>query len=191
MLGGLPENSQLLHSELIMPEALETPPDKNCAIYQISKLLKCEYATLEDTFRVLFQELYHAEMTYCTPLMIIQYAMDQGHSVYYLTSNTLVYKNVIDGHKQALAFQSFDGHAYFYRSAIPFAGMPAQCVKITDAACLPFRGSPKNTPLYSEMKYWPGEAMPGYYVHNDLEEARENCTRWDSYGKYKATTKQI
>ena len=142
MLGGRPENSQLLHSELIMPEALETPPDKNCAIYQISKLLKCEYATLEDTFRVLFKKLYHAEMTYCTPLMIIQYATDQGHSVYYLTSNTLVYKNVIDGHKQALAFQSFDGHAYFYRSAIPFAGMPAQCVKITDTACLPFRGSP-------------------------------------------------
>ena len=92
-------------------------------------------------------------MTYCTPLMIIQYATDQGHSVYYLTSNTLVYKNVIDGHKQALAFQSFDGHAYFYRSAIPFAGMPAQCVKITDTACLPFRGSPQNTPIEHTHRY--------------------------------------
>jgi len=34
------------------------------------------------------------------------------------------------------------------------------------------------------MKYWPGEAIPGYYVYNDLEEAREDYIRWDSYQKY-------
>jgi len=28
MNGGLPENSQLLHNDLIIPEALETPPGK-------------------------------------------------------------------------------------------------------------------------------------------------------------------
>ena len=112
----------------------------------MSKLLKCDYSSLEDAFRVLFQKFHHAEMTYCTPLMIIQYATDHGHSVYYLTSDTLVYKNVIDGHRQAFAFQSFDGHAYFYQTAISFASMTPQCVRITDTACLPFRGSPQKYP---------------------------------------------
>ena len=80
-----------------MPEALETT-DMSCAVYQMSKLLKCDYGTLEDAFRLLFEKYYHAEMTYCTPLMVIEYAKLHGHSVYYLTSNTLVYKHVTDGH---------------------------------------------------------------------------------------------
>ena len=127
-MNGRPDNSQLVHSDLIMPEALETT-DMNYAIYQISKLLKCDYGTLEDAFRQLFEKHYKAEMTYCTPLMIIECGKMHGHSVYYLTSNTLVYKHLIDGHKQALAFQSFDGHAYFYRTAGPFAGMPPPVCK--------------------------------------------------------------
>ena len=157
----------------------------NCAVYHISKLLKCDYGTLEDAFRLLFEKYYHAEMTYCTPLMIIEYAKQHGHSVYYLTSNTLVYKHVIDGHKQALAFQSFDGHAYCYKSAAPFAGMNPQHVRVTETACLPFRGAPKATPLYSEMKVWPEDAIPGHFIYHDLEEARENYASWGSYRKYK------
>ena len=54
MAGGLPENSQLLRNDLILPEALETPPGMNCAVYQMSTLLKCDYAALEDVFRGLF-----------------------------------------------------------------------------------------------------------------------------------------
>ena len=145
-MNGRPENSQLVHSDLIMPEALEVA-DMNCAVYQMPKLVKCDYGTLEDAFRLLFEKHYQAEMTYCTPLMIIEYAKQHGHSVYYLTSNTLVYKHVIDGHKQALAFQSFDGHAYFYKSAAPFAGMNPQHVRVTETACLPFRGAPHSNAL--------------------------------------------
>ena len=85
---------------------------------------------------------------------------------------------MIDGHKQALAFQSFDGHAYFYRSAAPFAGMNPQHVRVTETACLPFRGAPKATPLYSEMKFWPEEAIPGHFIYHDLEEAREKLCKF-------------
>ena len=122
-MNGRPDNSQLLHSDLIMHEALEVT-DMSCAVYrnQISKLLKWDYGTLENACRLLFEKRYKAEMTDCSPLMVIEYDKMHGHSVYYLTSNTLVYKHVIDGHKQALAFQSFDGHAYFKDPQLPLQG---------------------------------------------------------------------
>ena len=49
---GLPENSQILHSELIHPSAYHETT-KLCAIYQISILLDLDYEKLCDAFRPL------------------------------------------------------------------------------------------------------------------------------------------
>ena len=54
-----PENSQLLHSELICPAAYSTPPGRNCALHQISMLLGEDYHKLCDAFRALFDCLLY------------------------------------------------------------------------------------------------------------------------------------
>ena len=55
--------------------------------------------------------------------------------------------------------------------------MNPQHVRVTETACLPFRGAPKATPLYSEMKFWPEDAIPGHFIYHDLEEAREKLCK--------------
>ena len=61
---------------------------------------------------------------------MIQWAKARELSCYYLARNTLVYKHVFDSHKKALAFQEAGGHAYFYASAAPFAGMTPSMPRI-------------------------------------------------------------
>ena len=59
-------------------------------------------------------------MDYATPLMVADWA--RGHSCYFLTHNSLVYRHVLpDSHKRALAFQEAGGHAWFYSSAAPLS----------------------------------------------------------------------
>ena len=39
--------------------------------------------------------------------------------------------------------------------------------------CLPYRGKPEQTPLWEEWQAWSGEAAPGHYYCQDLEQVRE------------------
>ena len=45
--------------------------------------------------------------------------------------------------------------------------------KLLERVCLPYRGKPEKTPLWSEVRAWPGEAVAGHFWTEDLEEARQ------------------
>ncbi len=58
-----------------------------------------------------------------------------------------------------------------YRSAAPFSHMTPSTPRIPESACLPYRGRPEKTPLWSEWRPWPGEAVAGHFWTDGLEEA--------------------
>ena len=61
--------------------------------------------------------------------------------------------------------------------------------RILDSVCLPYRGRPEQTPLWEEWQEWCGEAQPGHFYCEDLEEAREELHKLDYLPRVKRSHK--
>ena len=88
-------------------------------------------------------------------------------------NGTLVQKNVVDGHKPAIAFTEDQCHMYLYTTAAPFQNMVVKAGKMLPLQVLATRKLDK-TPLWSEWKPWEGKITAGFFYTDDLVEAREN-----------------
>ena len=110
-LHGLRENSQVYRSDLIHPAAYEACGERNCAAHQLSTALGYDYTCLWDSFRSLFEaQSLPGEFDYVTPAIVCEWAKTHGHSCYFVKHGTLLFKHVIDGHKQAIAFTEDQNH---------------------------------------------------------------------------------
>ena len=69
-----------------------------------------------------------------------------------------------------MAFTSWNGHAFFYKSARTVA----RCEPIGDRAQAKYRGERKagETPEFKDWREWEGEVGSGHFYTEDLEQVR-------------------
>ena len=72
--------------------------------------------------------------------------------------------------QRAVAFTSWNGHAFFYKSARTVA----RCEPIGDRAQAKYRGErkPGETPEFKDWREWEGEVASGHFYAEDLEQVR-------------------
>ena len=127
---------------------------RNCAAHQLSTALGLDYERLWDDFRSLFEaQSLPGEFDYVTPAIVCDWAQKHGHSCYFVKHGALLYKNVIDGHKQAVAFTEDRNHMLLYTTAAPFQNMVVKAVKAIPLQVLPTAKLDKS-PAWSEWRPW-------------------------------------
>ena len=131
---------------------------RNCAAHQLSTALGYDYTRPWDDFRSLSEAHSRpGEFDYVTPAIVCEWAKTHGHSCYFVKHGALLYKNVIDGHKQAIAFTEDRNHMLLYTTAAPFQNM---VVKAIPLQVLPTAKLDKS-PAWSEWRPWRGKSSPG------------------------------
>ena len=91
-----------------------------------------------------------------TPAIVCEWAKTHGHSCYFVKHGTLLYKHVVDGHKQAIAFTEDQSHMLLYSTAAPLQNMPVTAVKAIPLQVLPTAKLDKS-PAWSEWRPWAGQ----------------------------------
>ena len=164
--------AHLPYPDQICDEAWEVKPDKLCVIRQMAALLKLDEEDLINEFDRLLQRPWQHEGL--TPNDVRAYCEEHSLSYFCVRGRRLmdIYKPAEA--KRALAFVTYGGHAYFYKSARCVSEMRLWSEGGKEKVRTEAKSSTKPV---SEWREWAGEVTPGTFHCSDLRKVRVELLR--------------
>ena len=170
-LGALRDVSyQLFCGDEILESAFEQRPDKLCVARQLAELMRLPVQEVLSDFDAITNGSKWREQG-ITPREIRSFCVWRQAPMFYVDQGRLLDKfEPAIKEQRAVAFTSWNGHAFFYKSARTVA----RCEPIGDRAQAKYRGErkPGETPEFKDWREWEGEVGSGHFYAEDLEQVR-------------------
>ena len=171
-LGALRDVSyQLFCGDEILESAFEQRPDKLCVARQLAELMRLPVQELLSDFDAITNGSKWREQG-ITPREIRSFCVWRQAPMFYVDCQGRLLDKFEPAIKEqrAVAFTSWNGHAFFYKSARTVA----RCEPIGDRAQAKYRGERKagETPEFSDWREWEGQVDSGHFYTEDLEQVR-------------------
>ena len=166
---GALSSSFVPHPDHVIDEAWEVRDDKLCVIRQLSALLKESPRDLIDDFDRLLQRPWQHEGL--TPNDVKRFCQERSFPYYCLGSGLMDSWLPALAKGKSLAFATWDGHAYFYKTARVISewsvSQPSsQRAQLSSEVV-------SQLPPVSEWSAWDQLPKPGYYHCQDLHQTRK------------------
>ena len=171
-LGALRDVSyQLFCGDEILESAFEQRPDKLCVARQLAELMRLPVQEVLSDFDAITNGSKWREQG-ITPREIRSFCVWRQAPMFYVDCQGRLLDKFEPATKEqrAVAFTSWNGHAFFYKSARTVA----RCEPIGDRAQAKYRGERKagETPEFKDWREWEGEVGSGHFYTEDLEQVR-------------------
>ena len=171
-LGALRDVSyQLFCGDEILESAFEQRPDKLCVARQLAELMRRPVQEVLSDFDAITNGSKWREQG-ITPREIRSFCVWRQAPMFYVDCQGRLLDKFEPAIKEqrAVAFTSWNGHAFFYKSARTVA----RCEPIGDRAQAKYRGERKagETPEFKDWREWEGEVGSGHFYTEDLEQVR-------------------
>ena len=171
-LGALRDVSyQLFCGDEILESAFEQRPDKLCVARQLAELMRLPLQEVLSDFDAITNGSKWREQG-ITPREIRSFCVWRQAPMFYVDCQGRLLDKFEPAIKEqrAVAFTSWNGHAFFYKSARTVA----RCEPIGDRAQAKYRGERKagETPEFKDWREWEGEVGSGHFYTEDLEQVR-------------------
>ena len=171
-LGALRDVSyQLFCGDEILESAFEQRPDKLCVARQLAELMRLPVQEVLSDFDAITNGSKWREQG-ITPREIRSFCVWRQAPMFYVDCQGRLLDKFEPAIKEqrAVAFTSWNGHAFFYKSARTVA----RCEPIGDRAQAKYRGERKagETPEFKDWREWEGEVGSGHFYTEDLEQVR-------------------
>ena len=171
-LGALRDVSyQLFCGDEILESAFEQRPDKLCVARQLAELMRLPVQEVLSDFDAITNGSKWREQG-ITPREIRSFCVWRQAPMFYVDCQGRLLDKFEPAIKEqrAVAFTSWNGHAFFYKSARTVA----RCEPIGDRAQAKYRGErkPGETPEFKDWREWEGEVGSGHFYAEDLEQVR-------------------
>ena len=168
-LGALRDVSyQLFCGDEILESAFEQRPDKLCVARQLAELKRLPVQEVLSDFDAITNGSKWREQG-ITPREIRSFCVWRQAPMFYVDCQGRLLDKFEPAIKEqrAVAFTSWNGHAFFYKSARTVA----RCEPIGDRAQAKYRGErkPGETPEFKDWREWEGEV---HFYAEDLEQVR-------------------
>ena len=166
-LGALRDVSyQLYCGDEILESAFEQRPDKLCVPRQLAELMRLPLQEVLSDFDAICTKKTWREQG-ITPREIREFC--QAPMFYVDCQGRLLdkYEPTVK-EQRAVAFTSWNGHAFFYKSARTVA----KCEPIGERARYRGERKPGETPEFKDWREWEGEVASGHFYTEDLEQVR-------------------
>ena len=181
-LGALRDVSyQLFCGDEILESAFEQRPDKLCVARQLVELMRLPVQEVLSDFDAITNGSKWQEQG-ITPREIRSFCVWRQAPMFYVDCQGRQLDKFEPAIKEqrAVAFTSWNGHAFFYKSARTVA----RCEPIGARAQAKYRGERKagETPEFKDWREWEGEVGSGHFYTEDLEQVRREprgtAPRW-------------
>ena len=171
-LGALRDVSyQLFCGDEILESVFEQRLDKLCVARQLAELMRLPVQEVLSDFDAITNGSKWQEQG-ITPREIRSFCVWRQAPMFYVDCQGRLLDKLEPAIKEqrAVAFTSWNGHAFFYKSARTVA----RCEPIGDRAQAKYRGERKagETPEFSDWREWEGEVGSGHFYTEDLEQVR-------------------
>ena len=172
-LGALRDVSyQLFCGDEILESAFEQRPDKLCVARQLAELMRLPVQEVLSDFDAITGIGSKWQEQGITPRQIRSFCVWRQAPMFYVDCQGRLLDKFEPAIKEqrAVAFTSWNGHAFFYKSARTVA----RCEPIGDRAHAKYRGErkPGETPEFKDWREWEGEVGSGHFYTEDLEQVR-------------------
>ena len=172
-LGALRDVSyQLFCGDEILESAFEQRPDKLCVARQLAELMRLPVQEVLSDFDAITGIGSKWQEQGITPRQIRSFCVWRQAPMFYVDCQGRLLDKFEPAIKEqrAVAFTSWNGHAFFYKSARTVA----RCEPIGDRAHVKYRGErkPGETPEFKDWREWEGEVGSGHFYAEDLEQVR-------------------
>ena len=172
-LGALRDVSyQLFCGDEILESAFEQRPDKLCVARQLAELMRLPVQEVLSDFDAITGIGSKWQEQGITPRQIRSFCVWRQAPMFYVDCQGRLLDKFEPAIKEqrAVAFTSWNGHAFFYKSARTVA----RCEPIGERAHAKYRGErkPGETPEFKDWRGWEGEVGSGHFYTEDLEQVR-------------------
>ena len=172
-LGALRDVSyQLFCGDEILESAFEQRPDKLCVARQLAELMRLPVQEVLSDFDAITGIGSKWREEGITPRQIRSFCVWRQAPMFYVDCQGRLLDKFEPAIKEqrAVAFTSWNGHAFFYKSARTVA----RCEPIGDRPQAKYRGErkPGETPEFKDWREWEGEVGSGHFYAEDLEQVR-------------------
>ena len=168
-LGALRDVSyQLFCGDEILESAFEQRPDKLCVARQLAELMRLPVQEVLSDFDAITNGSKWQEQG-ITPREIRSFCVWRQAPMFYVDCQGRLLDKFEPAIKEqrAVAFTSWNGHAFFYKSARTVA----RCEPIGERAQAKYRGERKAGET-QDWREWEGEVGSGHFYTEDLEQVR-------------------
>ena len=156
----------LPYHELILPEAFEELDDHLCVPRQLAILMKQRLEEVCECFDNICEDPEWRQKG-VSPEEVIKFCVFHSAPCFYLAGGRIVASyEPPNKENRAVAFTSFETHAFFYSNARPIAAMKGTRPEVVAKA------TKTSLPLYETWQEWAHEYKPGYFVADDLMKVR-------------------
>ena len=169
-LGALRDVSyQLYCGDEILESAFEQRPDKLCVPRQLAELMRLPLQEVLSDFDAICTKKTWREQG-ITPREIREFCLWRQAPMFYVDCQGRLLDKYEPSVKEqrAVAFTSWNGHAFFYKSARTVA----KCEPIGERARYRGERKPGETPEFKDWREWEGEVASGHFYAEDLEQVR-------------------
>jgi hypothetical protein len=155
--------TQLPFPELIMDEAFEEHGDKLCVPRQLAALLKM---SLEETCTA-FDNICDADwrLRGISPDEILEFCKFHGCPMFFWAGQMQATYDPPHKLNRAVAFTSWEHHAYLYKNAKAIANLTATRQTVATE-------TKKTLPAFEDWQEWRGKFVPGFFQAEDLMAVR-------------------
>ena len=169
-LGALRDVSyQLYCGDEILESAFEQRPDKLCVPRQLAELMRLPLQEVLSDFDAICTKKTWREQG-ITPREIREFCLWRQAPMFYVDCQGRLLDKYEPSVKEqrAVAFTSWNGHAFFHKSARTVA----KCEPIGERARYRGERKPGETPEFKDWREWEGEVVSGHFHTEDLEQVR-------------------
>ena len=160
---------QLYCGDEILESAFEQRPDKLCVPRQLAELMRLPLQEVLSDFDAICTKKTWREQG-ITPREIREFCLWRQAPMFYVDCQGCLldkYEPTVK-EQRAVAFTSWNGHAFFYKSARTVA----KCEPIGERARYRGERKPGETPEFKDWREWEGEVTSGHFYTEDLEQVR-------------------
>ena len=160
---------QLYCGDEILESAFEQRPDKLCVPRQLAELMRLPLQEVLSDFDAICTKKTWREQG-ITPREIREFCLWRQAPMFYVDCQGRLldkYEPTVK-EQRAVAFTSWNGHAFFYKSARTVA----KCEPIGERARYRGERKPGETPEFKDWREWEGEVASGHFYTEDLEQVR-------------------
>ena len=160
---------QLYCGDEILESAFEQRPDKLCVPRQLAELMRLPLQEVLSDFDAICTQKTWREQG-ITPREIREFCLWRQAPMFYVDCQGRLLDKYEPSVKEqrAVAFTSWNGHAFFYKSARTVA----KCEPIGERARYRGERKPSATPEFKDWREWEGEVASGHFYTEDLEQVR-------------------
>ncbi|CAE7238133.1 unnamed protein product [Symbiodinium natans] len=155
--------------QLYCGDEIEQRPDKLCVPRQLAELMRLPLQEVLSDFDAICTKKTWREQG-VTPREIREFCLWRQAPMFYVDCQGRLldkYEPTVK-EQRAVAFTSWNGHAFFYKSARTVA----KCEPIGERARYRGERKPGETPEFKDWREWEGEVASGHFYTEDLEQVR-------------------